>query len=710
MDLTARLLGDAHLDDSPDAAAERWASCGGMWLTGRRDGRPLGVPAGVTWVLAAAAERLRAATATVGTEVAVDGPALLGERAALAGLERRGDVSCGGATRLLQAADGWVAVALPRADDLDLLPAWLGVDGRRGVWPRVRAAVARRASNELVEEAAVLGLAVGALGERRADRGAVIATGLGVAPPPVTLRDLRVVDLSSLWAGPLCGQLLALAGMDVIKVESARRPDGARSGPMAFFDLLNAPKSSVVLDFQAREGVDALRKLVATADVVIESSRPRALSQLDIDVASIVSAGPLRVWCSITAHGRAAPHHLRVGFGDDAAVSGGLAAVDERGPVFCADAVADPATGLLAAAAVVDRLLTGGRWLLDVGLARTSALMATGETAAWDGEVARPRARPRIGRAAPLGRDTAAVLDSGGCSGVTERASIRNAEVDGARVDVVVDDGHIAAIVGAGTSRADCVVDAAGGALLPGLHDHHVHLLAAAAAMASTPCGPPDVSDQRALRDALRAADASLPAGRWLRGVGYHESVAGDLDRFQLDAVVPGRPCRVQHRSGHAWVFNSAGLAAVGITTGDGHPAGIDVDAAGSPTGRLIGLDDWLRRRLPCHEADLAAVGDHLARCGVTAVTDATPATSATDLAPVVAAAQRGAIGQGVVVTGSPSLPPDSLEAGGAVTGARSRSFSPTTSCRPSMTWSTAFEWPGPDTVASPCTVSRAPR
>jgi hypothetical protein len=381
-----------------------------MWLTGRPAGAPLGAPAGIVGVLEHAAEQLGTSTATVGDAVIVDGPALLGERAALAGLVRRGDVSCGGSTRLLPTADGWVAVALPRPDDLELLPAWIGVVADGEPWDDLAAELARRRTVQLVDDAAELGLAVAALGERSTDRDAVIVTSAAPAAAAPTLRGVRVVDLSSLWAGPLCGQLLALAGMDVIKVESAQRPDGARRGPVAFFDLLNAHKASVSLDLDTREGRAALHALVRAADVVIESSRPRALAQLGIDASAMTSAGRVRVWLSITAHGRRAPHDVRVGFGDDAAVAGGLVAFDRGSPVFCADAIADPATGLLAAAAVVDRLLAGGCWLVDVALARTCARMACGRTIAWEGDVVPPRARPIDGRAAPLGRDTAAVL------------------------------------------------------------------------------------------------------------------------------------------------------------------------------------------------------------------------------------------------------------------------------------------------------------
>ena len=108
------------------------------------------------------------------------------------------------------------------------------------------------------------------------------------------------------------------------------------------------------------------------------------------------------------------------------------------------------------------------------------------------------------------------------------------------------------------------VLDAAGGALLPGLHDHHLHLRSYAAAFGSTQCGPPQVNDVEQLRAALSAAAAQ--ASGWIRGVGYHDSVAGAIDRAWLDAVVPARPVRVQHRSGRLWIVNSQrpGRAATG--------------------------------------------------------------------------------------------------------------------------------------------------
>src|SRR4051812_32431925 len=97
-----------------------------MWLTGEPDGPPLAVGAPVTTVVEAAGARFQSLSASLEASVSLDWGALLGERAAIAGLTRRGRVSAGGSCRLLPALDGWVAVNLARPDDFDLIPAWLG--------------------------------------------------------------------------------------------------------------------------------------------------------------------------------------------------------------------------------------------------------------------------------------------------------------------------------------------------------------------------------------------------------------------------------------------------------------------------------------------------------------------------------------------------------------------------------------------------------
>jgi predicted amidohydrolase YtcJ len=174
-------------------------------------------------------------------------------------------------------------------------------------------------------------------------------------------------------------------------------------------------------------------------------------------------------------------------------------------------------------------------------------------------------------------------------------------------------------------------IDAAGGALLPGLHDHHVHLRALAGARASLAAGPPHARTADGLAARLRAADAELPPGVWLRAVGYHESVAGPLDRQVLDRLLPHRPVRVQHRTGALWMVNSAAVARLGLDSCE--LSGVERDEAGRPTGRLWRMDRWVADRVPPVTGDLAAVSARAAALGITGFTDATPGATAGDLA-----------------------------------------------------------------------------
>jgi predicted amidohydrolase YtcJ len=201
------------------------------------------------------------------------------------------------------------------------------------------------------------------------------------------------------------------------------------------------------------------------------------------------------------------------------------------------------------------------------------------------------------------------------------------------------------------------LLDAGGGALLPGLHDHHLHLFALAAAEASVCCGPPEVRDTRGLGRALAAAPPPRDANLWIRGIGYHESVAGTLDREALDTWVSDRPVRVQHRSGALWMLNSEGVRRLGLE--DGIDAdGVERDARGRPSGRLFRLDAWLRERLGASRPpDLGATGARLARFGVTGLTDATPGNGAEELAHFVDAVTSGALPQRLTLMGSPDLP-----------------------------------------------------
>ena len=179
-----------------------------------------------------------------------------------------------------------------------------------------------------------------------------------------------IVDLSSLWAGPLCARLLG-AALDarVVKVEHVARPDGARAGPPAFWRSLNAHKEERHLDLSAATGRAELADLLSRARVVVSAARPRALTQLGLDPTEHAARGA--VWVSITGYGRTGLHADWVAFGDDAAVAGGVAvaAGGPDAPVFAGDAVADPLSGL-AAAVVATRLVRSRRaGVVDVAMA-----------------------------------------------------------------------------------------------------------------------------------------------------------------------------------------------------------------------------------------------------------------------------------------------------------------------------------------------------
>jgi crotonobetainyl-CoA:carnitine CoA-transferase CaiB-like acyl-CoA transferase len=398
MDLHDRVFTSAATQS--DLAA--WAASGAMNLTGPAEAAPQAAPASLAPTLQSLAAEIAASSERLGRRVELDALALLGERAAIAGFSRHGRRSCGGSTELLPAADGWLAVALPRPEDLELLPAWLGGSD-------VADRVGRRARQDLVASAAVLGLAVSALAEVHATRPAFVVSDPLSRPIPADAADVVVVDLSALWAGPLTANVLTLTGCRVIKVESCHRPDGGRFGPPLFYDLLHAGQESVAFDFADPADINRLATLLSQADVVIEASRPRALANLGIAAEEVLAEHGV-VWLSITGYGRA--DGARVAFGDDAAVAGGLVAGSSDDPWFCADALADPLAGLTGAAVVLDLLSTGHAGLVDLSMAHVAAWCARlpPTVEKWDGETSPPRSRTPLGQAPPLGADTAAVV------------------------------------------------------------------------------------------------------------------------------------------------------------------------------------------------------------------------------------------------------------------------------------------------------------
>ena len=341
-------------------SVRRWAQSGMAYLTGDRE-----IP---DFSRAQILERADTVAAMFGA----DAGELLTGRAALMGTSRAGQQAVGGGTRLIRCHDTWVAITLSRAGDIDSLQALLeSADPIEDPWDVLNQSLSHLHADEIVERAQLLEIPAAVLGSVATDPFEI--TRAWPARPAPDLSDLLVVDLSAMWAGPLCGHLLQKLGATVIKVESPHRPDGARAGNRDFFAWMNGHKLFYTSELTHR--AVGLSGLLDVADVVIEASRPRALEQAGLD-APTRSPRDGRVWVRITGYGRATGMTNRVAFGDDAAVAGGLVGRGKRGPVFCGDAIADPLTGLEAAGAVLASLARGGGEIIDVAMAAVAAQYA----------------------------------------------------------------------------------------------------------------------------------------------------------------------------------------------------------------------------------------------------------------------------------------------------------------------------------------------
>lgn len=333
-----------------DAPARYWARSGLMALTGPADAAPLvpefDVMAGIESLLA----RLEDSAARCGRDLHGD-LRWFTERAALQGLTRRGQVSCNGSCRLIAARDGWIAVNLPRAADLDCVPAFVGAREDEEPWSAIETRARTLSCAELVETGRLLGLAVAEARVPSNDRAAAPWTGdvapllrLGAARPVVPRDGSRdpplVIDLTALWAGP-SSRPSARGGR--CARDQGREPRPARPGARGpARDVLpaNGGKESVVLDFTRASDLERLRGLVAQADLVIGSARPRAFEQLGLAPEALIAQCTGLTWVAITACGWTGDARNAVGFGDDAAAAGGLLAEDATGqPVFLGDAL-----------------------------------------------------------------------------------------------------------------------------------------------------------------------------------------------------------------------------------------------------------------------------------------------------------------------------------------------------------------------------------
>jgi predicted amidohydrolase YtcJ len=213
-------------------------------------------------------------------------------------------------------------------------------------------------------------------------------------------------------------------------------------------------------------------------------------------------------------------------------------------------------------------------------------------------------------------------------------------------MNVSIEAGRVVSVSSEPLAEGDVEMDAGGGALLPGLHDHHIHLFAEAARRSSVSCGPPEVVDQQTLMHTLRAAGRRLPRGGWLRGVSYDSRRAGPLDRARLDEAVADRPVRVKERTGLSWTLNTEALRVTGLESR-------------FSDGVVIGEDRLFQKVASEGRPDLAGVYASLVRYGVTGVTDTTPGNTADDLESMRSAAVRV---RAMAPPGQPEVPGVTLQ------------------------------------------------
>lgn len=201
------------------------------------------------------------------------------------------------------------------------------------------------------------------------------------AAPPTAgpLADLRVIDLSTVLAGPNCARYLADFGADVIKVE---RPDGGdslrnmawrdpRDGAGLWWKLVNRNKRTIALDLKRADDLELLRTLLAEADVLVENFRPGTLERLGLGPDELLTLNPRLVITRVTGFGQTGPYAGRPGFATIAEVMSGLSAISGLPggqPLLPPIALTDEVTGVVAAFATMVALHSGVGQVVDVSL------------------------------------------------------------------------------------------------------------------------------------------------------------------------------------------------------------------------------------------------------------------------------------------------------------------------------------------------------
>jgi crotonobetainyl-CoA:carnitine CoA-transferase CaiB-like acyl-CoA transferase len=226
-----------------------------------------------------------------------------------------------------------------------------------------------------------------------------------------SLTGLRVVDISHIGAGPMCGMYLGDLGADVVKIESPDGDLGRKLGPpwdgidSTVYTSFNRNKRSLCVDLKRPEGVLAMRRILDRADVVIESFRPTVMERLGLGYEAVRKSNASVIYCSVSAYGQSGPFSERPGVDGILQAASGLMSLigDERGePCKVQSPVVDIATGtnatLAVLAALYDRQRSGKGAHLDASLFASALSL---QQASITGYLADGNAPTKLGSAAP---------------------------------------------------------------------------------------------------------------------------------------------------------------------------------------------------------------------------------------------------------------------------------------------------------------------
>lgn len=211
------------------------------------------------------------------------------------------------------------------------------------------------------------------------------------------LDGVRVIDLSTLFAGPLAATFLGDFGAEVLKIEHPARPDAARGhgpakdGVNLWWKTLGRNKRTATLNLSAPEGAELLLRLVAEHDVLIENFRPGTLERWGVGPDRLLEANPRLVIARVTAFGQIGPYASRPGFGSLAEAMSGFAALTGEPdgpptlpPFGLADGIAALATSFAVLAALRNAERTGVGQVVDMAIIEPILMLLGGQITAYD--------------------------------------------------------------------------------------------------------------------------------------------------------------------------------------------------------------------------------------------------------------------------------------------------------------------------------------